>query len=84
VLEHKHQHWISEVKWDVSSDVMLASTNYNGEVTLWDIRAKIPLSSAELHDGKALCMEWVDGREGKGILSGGSDCLIKSTSMGSK
>ena len=37
---------------------------------------------AQAHEGKALCVDWMaDSEEGQGlrVVSGGSDCLLRST-----
>lgn len=46
----------------------------DGAVKLWDIRATLPLHSAQAHKGKALCCGWLGGR----IISGGSDGAVKT------
>ena len=37
----------------------------------------------QAHEGKALCVDWMtgdsEGEQGLGMVSGGSDCLLRST-----
>ncbi len=42
---------------------------------MWDLRSSLPISTDEMHDGKALALDWFDD----GIVSGGSDCQLKSS-----
>ena len=75
-------HWISQVKWSPQNVNTFSTSNYNGEVSVWDIRSSVPVSTSEVHSGKVLCLDWLDSsRKGSSIkvVSGGSDCLIKST-----
>ena len=68
---------------------MFAATDYSGSVVLWDTRSPaVPLGRTEAHSGKALCLHWLPtsgDKEGKGyrLLTGGSDCTIKATSVDS-
>jgi len=70
---------------------MFAATDYSGSVVLWDTRSPaVPLGRTEAHQGKALCLHWLptaagDKTAAKGyrLLTGGSDCTIKATSMDS-
>ena len=64
---------------------VFASSNYNGEVSVWDIRSSRPISTSEAHEGKVLCCDWLH-RSSSGskennatvnVISGGSDCAIK-------
>jgi ribosome biogenesis protein YTM1 len=77
-------YWTSQVKWNPQNAFVFASSNYNGEVCVWDIRSTLPLSTAEAHSGKVLCCDWLEQASGKGVkslsvVSGGSDCAIKSS-----
>lgn len=103
-LSHATPHWVSQVssspslsiphtsqvKWLDSDSHMLCSSDYDGTVTAWDIRSpSIPLSTKEVHDGKALCLELAHsdsdgGNAGLTIFSGGSDCCIKSSQLNSQ
>lgn len=70
------------MKWQPNSEHLLGSVDYDGAVNLWDLRLhQKPLSSTAAHSGKALCMDWYRTEEGLAVLSGGSDCVIKSTSV---
>jgi ribosome biogenesis protein YTM1 len=81
--------WISQVKWFPNNNVLFAAIDYAGHVSLWDIRAKIPLSNRAAHEGKALCVDWVavdeessknsSGQHHYQVVSGGSDCAIKAS-----
>ena len=70
----KKAQWISQVKWAPSNEHIFSCVDYNGSVTLWDIRATQPLSSTEAHTGKGLCLDWVIGTSK--IATGGSDCIL--------
>ena len=72
-----HQ-WISQVRWAPDSEYILSSVDYNGHVSLWDIRAKVALSVEDTHSGKGLCLDWVpSSSSGKSnVASGGSDCAL--------
>lgn len=74
-------HWISQVKWLPNSSVLFAAVDYAGNMCLWDVRAKVPLSSRATHDGKALCVDWIlDSEAGQyQVVSGGSDCAVKAS-----
>lgn len=77
-------HWVSQVKWMTqSTSPILCTSDYDGAITVWDTRSPaIPLSSREVHQGKALCLEWKESDgEGKEVFSGGSDCCIKATQL---
>jgi ribosome biogenesis protein YTM1 len=70
--------WIAQAKWrptQLAAAPVVASVNYSGELTLWDLRSPLPISTDEMHDGKALALDWFEG----GIVSGGSDCCLKSS-----
>ena len=65
---------------------MFATTDYSGSVTLWDTRSPaVPLGRTEAHNGKALCLHWLRStgadKEHR-LLTGGSDCCVKSTNVG--
>lgn len=48
----------------------------------WDTRSSVPLGKNETHDGKSLCLAWFNnGTDDERIISGGSDCCIKSTKV---
>jgi hypothetical protein len=38
---------------------LLASTDYDGVVRLWDMRGSVALAAQQAHDGKALCVDWI-------------------------
>ena len=61
-------------------DNIFAATDYNGDVRIWDIRAEIPISTTELHTGKALCGKWLSNEENK-IITGGSDCCVRTLTL---
>lgn len=76
--------WTSQVKWSPINAFIFAASNYNGEVCVWDIRSSVPVSTAEAHAGKVLCLDWLEQATGKAtttvsVVSGGSDCAIKSS-----
>jgi ribosome biogenesis protein YTM1 len=83
--------WVSSVKWhgqgaeSENGALLLGSVDYSGRVNLWDLRHHTkPVASTEAHAGKVLCMDWVHkGKEGsnEAILSGGSDCSIRATTV---
>lgn len=67
---------------------MFAATDYSGSVVLWDTRSPaVPLGRTEAHSGKALCLHWLPSpstsEKGYRLLTGGSDCTIKATSVDS-
>jgi ribosome biogenesis protein len=76
-------YWTSQVKWSPTNAFIFAASNYNGEVCVWDIRSTVPLSTAEAHSGKVLCLDWLEqsskGDKRVSVVSGGSDCAIKSS-----
>jgi hypothetical protein len=41
---------------------------------------------SQAHEGKALCVDWItgdsEGEQGLRVVSGGSDCLLRSTPVG--
>lgn len=49
--------------------------NYSGELVLWDLRSTLPISTDEVHEGKALALDWFEN----GVVTGGSDCVLKSS-----
>ena len=74
--------WIAQVKWFPNNNVLFAAVDYAGNVCLWDVRAKVPLSNRAAHDGKALCVDWVSSADQDGryqVVSGGSDCAVKAS-----
>jgi len=69
---------------------MFAATDYSGSVVLWDTRSPaVPLGRTEAHQGKALCLHWLPSNDANKehksyrLLTGGSDCSIKATSVDS-
>lgn len=72
---------------------MFAATDYSGSVVLWDTRSPaVPLGRTEAHQGKALCLHWLPSSDAKSadtehkgyrLLTGGSDCSIKATTVDS-
>ena len=64
---------------------MFAATDYSGSVVLWDTRSPaVPLGRTEAHQGKALCLHWLPSSDKSyRLLTGGSDCSIKATSVDS-
>src|SRR3546814_1446590 len=53
-----------QVKWSVDNPApLLASTDYDGVVRLWDMRGSVALAAQQAHDGKALCVDWVADRK---------------------
>ena len=87
-----------QVKWTSESPApLLASSDYDGSVRLWDMRGTVALGTHQAHDGKALCVDWIGGRgilsgkfkyEIKGcflhsaiLLAGGSDCVVRITNI---
>lgn len=74
----KGKQWVSQTKWCPNSDKYFASVDYEGVVSLWDIRADSPLAAAEAHDGKGLCLDWIPstGNSTARLVTGGSDCML--------
>ena len=78
-----------QVRWHASSSFHFASVDYDGVLSLWDVRSSSPLSSRNVHSGKALCLDWVVGsgqepdsqHSSSQIFSGGSDCCLSFISM---
>ena len=67
-----------------NSDKIFASIDYNGVVNVWDIRTSVAVGSIEAHDGKGLALEWHVQPEDENsvtVISGGSDCCLKSTKL---
>ncbi len=85
----KTAQWISQVKWRPDSAIVLSATDYEGNVSLWDIRSNaVPLGVSEVHGGKALCVDWahVPSADDSSVMeykvvSGGSDCCVKATAV---
>lgn len=65
------------------SDQMLASIDYSGIVNVWDVRTSVPLVNLEIHDGKGLAVAWtgLNDEKKRSVVSGGSDCCLKSFQM---
>lgn len=81
-----NRHWLAQCQWKPASSAapLVASINYNGEIALWDLRSSSPLGLTEAHDGKGLTLAFnpvSDASEKSYIISGGSDCSIKSSSI---
>lgn len=72
-------HWTSQVKWNPQNAFVFATSNYNGEVCAWDLRSTVALSTSEAHSGKVLCVDWLEKEGTVSVVSGGSDCAIKSS-----
>jgi len=81
----KSAQWISQVRWMPESAHMFAATDYSGSMVLWDTRSPaVPLGRTEAHQGKALCLHWLPSTDQSyRLLTGGSDCSIKATSVDS-
>lgn len=72
--------WVSQVRWHPRSPQHFASTDYEGKLHLWDLRsASSAVASKSVHNGKALCVDWVSDNR---ILTGGSDCCLTASDMG--
>ena len=77
--------WVARVKWAPDSEFIFSSICYDGSMHLWDLRSSVPLNTIEeLHSGKGLCMDWLveskaSNKEKLHIVTGGSDCMIKSS-----
>jgi WD40 repeat protein len=82
--------WASQVRWRPDSNAqLLACTDYDGGVCLWDVRSSLPLGRTEAHDGKALCCDWVSHSpsKAKGRAAGrrsraNSDMSVESAGEG--
>jgi ribosome biogenesis protein YTM1 len=74
-------YWTSQVRWSPQNAFVFATSNYNGEVCVWDIRSNVPISTSEAHAGKVLCCDWLERKAEStlSVISGGSDCAIKSS-----
>jgi len=75
--------WVSQVRWHPTSGNIFASSDYEGTVKVWDLRSNVPLGTSDAHQGKALCVDWILVDDVVKVISGGSDCIIKSTAVGS-
>jgi WD40 repeat protein len=64
-------------------DKVLASVDYAGMVSVWDVRTSVPLSNMEVHEGKGFAIDWTtcDQDNKRKIVSGGSDCCLKSITL---
>jgi WD40 repeat protein len=70
---------VLQAKWLPGNDKILASIDYSGVVSFWDIRTTVPLAEMEVHDGKGFALDWgKDEKERTILISGGSDCCLKS------
>jgi ribosome biogenesis protein YTM1 len=70
-----HSGWVSDLRFSPLQNHMLVSGSYDKTVKLWDLRAKIPLSTLNSHTDKVLSVDWTDEDV---IVSGGSDKQLKS------
>jgi ribosome biogenesis protein len=71
--------WISSLSWHVSSPFHIASSNYSGNVTLWDIRApSSPLITLSQHQGKVFSTCWA-GSQATMLVSGGETGCISNS-----
>jgi ribosome biogenesis protein len=84
----KEVHWVSQVRFHPTSATIFASSDYDGVVKIWDTRAPlVPLGKSQAHEGKALCVDWRektsdgDNTGEVDVLSGGSDCLVRATTL---
>jgi ribosome biogenesis protein YTM1 len=78
----KDTHWVSQAKFHPTNVQIFASCDYDGAVRVWDTRAAhVPLGSTAAHEGKALCVEWLSGGGEARVLSGGSDCTVRTTTL---
>ena len=68
-LMKSHKAIVSDVSWSSSSPFHLASCDYEGVVKVWDLRSSMPLHSLQIHEDKALCLNWF----GSTLASGGAD-----------
>mmetsp|Transcript_15446 Transcript_15446/g.18899 ORF Transcript_15446/g.18899 Transcript_15446/m.18899 type:complete len:477 (+) Transcript_15446:56-1486(+) len=58
-----------------NNDYLFISTSFDGKIKIWDIRNNIkPLYNIKKHYGKILSCKWY----GNTILSGGTDCQLRS------
>lgn len=74
--------WASQVRRHPSSDAHFASADYDGALSLWDMRSSLPVAVRAAHQGKALCVDWTRGATlDCALLSGGSDCLLAATQL---
>lgn len=76
--------WIAQVKWHPSSEFLFASADYAGRIKIWDTRSNLPLGTSECHTGKGLCVGWITSQDSDqtcSIISGGSDCTVRSTQL---
>ncbi|EEH53022.1 uncharacterized protein MICPUCDRAFT_21888 [Micromonas pusilla CCMP1545] len=74
-----HTEMVVSVAWCPGSEYQLASTAYDGNVKLWDIRGKLPLHTVKAHPGKphtarALCVDYHGPNR---VVSGGIDGRLR-------
>jgi ribosome biogenesis protein len=77
-----HQEWVSAVQWSRDNPYHLASTSYDGNVKLWDIRSSTPLHTIHAFgkEEKGLCVCY--GRNNGYLFAGGTDCMVKQYRIG--
>ena len=83
------------MKWQPGSHDIFACSDYQGAVSLWDVRSPgMPLGSAtDAHGGKALCVDWIhtssldsnnlNDSAPPSVVSGGSDCMLSVRALSS-
>ena len=57
-LLKSHISWISKIKPLGNSETIFASSGYDKNVKVWDIRSEFPLFSLKSHSDKVFCLEW--------------------------
>ena len=70
---------VVSVAWCPGSEYQLASTAYDGNVKLWDIRGKLPLHTVKAHPGKqhTARAQCVDYHGPNRVVSGGIDGRLR-------
>ncbi|CAM6107149.1 unnamed protein product [Calypogeia fissa] len=68
-----HQGWITSCRWHRRSTYHILSSSHDGTVKLWDVRAKVPLHTADAHTDKVFCADWW---KDDCIVSGGADSKL--------
>ena len=71
-----HKAWVTGVGFCPTQPHLLASCSRDKTVKMWDTRSSVPLHTLSAHSDKVLCLSWM--QDGKGLVSGGADCHIKS------
>jgi hypothetical protein len=72
-----------QVKWVPGTDNLIVASDYNGFISMWDLRSSVPLGKKEMHSGKALALDCnmkVD-EPMCSVISGGSDCCLKKMAI---